>query len=360
MVFPFRWLYALEVIGGFLGKVSASTLSECHVVVSGSKGLTGKNGTGGFAGFAQNSTLKDFSAKTNVNALSNGAGLIAQDDGGTYSNGAFDGDIIVTDGSGGGFAAVAQGYEVSNVSATGDITCTGEACNVGGIIAISKGSGKLSLCNSKGNLSANNKEGSDDGALGGIIGSMEGGSSVVLENCFSKGKLKNVGNYTGGIVGKTIGACISNMESCSHFGDIEGKDFVGGLIGALVSDDKEPTLCKYEIFDNLVYGGGYPTDPGPFGSCYHTNYDTIINGEVKSVPINNCVSIGNLEGGDKVGGLIGSDLSSYGYYPDAITTNSVVLVGTYLKMEYTQVKVDLLSKVLLILIRILVILLAIL
>ena len=302
-------------IGGFFGKAAASTFTNCHVTVSGKKGVSGSSSVGGFGGYSSNTTINEFSSSTAVNAIDYGGGLMGVMDDGICQNGVFEGNIIVSNGSGGGLTAKANGYNVSDVTITGNLSCVGSGCQAGGMIAISMGVGKLLNCRSFGDLSAQNT-GGEDGALGGIIGFIKGGSSVTLESCFSKGKLTNTGDYTGGVIGESEGACIAGMESCSHFGDIKGLNYVGGLIGAIVSVDVQPHLCTYTVYSSI-------SNSQPRGSLLQTTHEKIINGSKMTIPINNCTSIGNLAGNDWVGGLIGSDLSSYGYSPNAITTSCI-------------------------------------
>jgi hypothetical protein len=299
-------------IGGFLGKSISSRFTVCNVVVTGKKGVSGSSCVGGFAGYSQNDYFEDFSVSSAINAVDYAGGIAGIMNDGYCNNGSFSGTISVTNGSGGGFAAEANGYEVINVTTTGNISAVGEGCQVGGMVAIGLGVGKLKNYTSIGDLSAKNVEGNENGALGGIIGFIKGGSSVTLESCFSKGKLTNTGNYTGGIIGESEGACIAGMENCSHFGDIKGQNYVGGLVGAIVSVDVQPHLYTYEVWSDNKWEGD---DQMPYGTLYQRIKETIENGSKMTIPINNCTSIGNIDGNDWVGGLIGSDLSSYGYSP---------------------------------------------
>lgn len=299
-----------ETIGGFFGKAVGSTLTNCHAVVSGQNGVSGTATVGGFGGSALNCTITTFSVSADVKATNMVGGVMGVDEDGTYQNATYMGDVTATSGSGGGFTAKANGYDYSNISVKGNVSCIGKACYAGGIIAISEGVGKLKDCTIIGDILAQNVEGSADGGLGGIIGEIKGGSSASFEACFSKGELNNTGNYTGGIIGMSEGACITNMESCSHFGNIKGKDYIGGLIGAIVGKDVQPHLYTYEVWTSKVKENGIYM---PAGDCEQINKEEINNGTEVTAPINNCTSIGNIEGNDWIGGLIGSDLSSYGY-----------------------------------------------
>lgn len=316
-----------ENVGGFVGNVTSSTLSSCSTIVGGS-GVTGSNNVGGFAGKVTNGTFNGFNANTMVNATTLAGGLIGTVSGGTYQNGNAEGNITVTQGSAGGFAGKGNNYEITDIKVVGNIQCTASGCVVGGMVATSEGTAKLTNCTIIGNLSAQENGNVGAGALGGAIGFIKGGSSVTLNACFSKGKMNHTGDYTGGIVGKSEGACIANMESCSHFGDITGKDYVGGLIGAMISADVKPTLYTYTVYSSNSGSGSSIT---PAGTLLQTTKETIVNGTAVTASINNCTAIGNIDGESWVGGLIGSDLSSYGYSPNAKTRSyyNTSAAGTY-------------------------------
>ena len=308
-----------ENIGGLFGKAIGSMLTGCHVIVNSQNGVSGTANVGGFGGNVLNCAVTDFSVSADVKAGDMAGGLMGIVEDGTYQNAAYIGDVIATAGSGGGFAAKANGFDISEISITSNVSCTGEACYAGGFIAIGEGVGKLKYCTIIGDISAQNAESSAGGGLGGFVGAIKGGSSISFESCFSKGRMTNSSNYTGGIVGMSEGACVADMESCSHFGDIKGKDYVGGLIGAIVSSDEKPHLYTYEIWTDTqgIWIGGRYKVLGPAGSCLYTLTEDVYSGSATLAPINNCTCIGNIDGKDWVGGLIGSDLSSYGYSPQA-------------------------------------------
>lgn len=313
-------------VGGFVGNVTSSTLSSCTVTIGGS-GVTGSNNVGGFAGKVTNGTFNGFNANTMVNATTLGGGILGTVSGGTYQNGNAEGNITVTQGSAGGFAGKGNSYEISDIKVVGNIQCTASGCVVGGMVATSDGIAKLTNCTIIGNLSAQENGDVSAGALGGTIGFIKGGSSVTLNACFSKGKLNHSGDYTGGIVGKSEGACIANMESCSHFGDITGKDYVGGLIGAMLSADVKPTHYTYKVYSGYSGSGSSRT---PAGTLLQTTKENIVNGTAVTATINNCTAIGNIDGESWVGGLIGYDLSSYGYTPNVKTATCSVNSYKYL------------------------------
>lgn len=312
-VFNDNGITGKENVGGLFGKAIGSTLTGCDVTVNSQNGISGTSNIGGFGGNALNCAITDFSVSADVIAADMVGGFIGIAEGGTYNNATYTGDVTSTAGSGGGFAAKANGFDISEISIASNVSCTGEGCCAGGFIAIGEEVGKFKNCTITGDISAQNAEGNADGGLGGFVGAIKGGSSVSFEACFSKGKLTNTGNYTGGIIGMSEGACISNMESCSHFGDLKGQNYVGGLIGAIMSLDKQPHLYTYEAWSRRKKEGDIYK---PAGNLLGSTKEVIKNGSKVNASINNCTSIGNIEGYNWIGGLIGLDISSYGYIPE--------------------------------------------
>ncbi len=288
-------------VGGLIGQSCCSTISNVAVTLTGSTGVSGTQKVGGLAGKTSAScSIDGFSISTNVSGTTMVGGVIGTVDGGNYQHGTVLANVTATNGRAGGFSGNATGYTLATVSVVGNITSQGSGCRVGGMVAVSDGNVSLSDCTYKGDLQGTQM-------VGGIIGELVGGSSQTFTSCFSKGKITNTGDYTGGIVAVSNGACIANMESCSHFGDITGNNYTGGLIGAMLSADIRPTLSTYTV-RNKQYTSGY---------LLQTTVETIINGTKVNACINNCTAIGNIEGTQYIGGLIGQDLSSYGYSPDA-------------------------------------------
>ncbi len=174
----------------------------------------------------------------------------------------------------------------------------GESC-VGGFVGAADKINKLEGCASTGNIIGNE-------CVSGGIGYLKSGSDNTFANCHHKGTINNAGDCTGGIVGKSDGGCIAGMESSSHFGDIIGNNYVGGVIGAIIGiKSNTPILNTYRV---------YETWGGPYDKNWHsTNLilkDTIIDGEAQSSFICNCFASGNIKANDFVGGLLGYEACS--------------------------------------------------
>ena len=272
-------------VGGLAGNITGSTLTNCHVVLT---EVTGKTPVGGIAGYSNNTNFQTFTASATVTGtLGCVGGIVGKaENGGTFSDGSFTGDVIGTGNHTGGLIGYAIGLTLTNITVKG--TISGDSYT-GGIIACAENS-SLNTCNYEGTLTGIEN-------VGGIVGALLKTTST-FTSCFSKGKITATGNYCGGVVGVSQGACIEEMESCSHFGDISGQSYVGGLVGAVLNTVEAPVLHNSSTHRNWYY-------------------ETIKTGSTVTKNVNNCTAIGNVTGISYVGGLIGSETTANGYTPSS-------------------------------------------
>ena len=298
-------------VGGFAGQLANSTLNNCSLTLSGSNAVSGTTNIGGFVGKSLSTNITDFHSSASAKGATAVGGFAGYVSTGTFSTGQISTGIIASAANAGGFIGNATTYTLKNIQVKGDITNNGTSGCVGGFVAKSNGKVTLTNCSFSGDITGKLN-------VGGIIGHLTIGSGATLTSCASKGKIKNTGNYTGGVIAQSTGACIEKMESCSHFGDISGASYVGGIIGAVVSvGNEKPYLATYKVYSDFSGSGSSRT---PSGTLLQTTYETIVTGTTKTSPVNNCTAIGNLNGNSWVGGLVGSDMASYGYTPEAKTT----------------------------------------
>ena len=251
---------------GFFGNLEGATVSD--LIVKGTSIIGGDN-TGVLAGKAENTSI------TNVNILLSDAlsgirytgGLIG------YANECTVTTVVVdanNQNTGGDF----HGGLIGNVIGTTTLmNCIVNGAvrgkqYIGGIIGnvSSQTTVILTNCSHEGYVSG-------EGAVGGIVGTLQAGYTS-LTSCKSKAEISSTGQYTGGIIGCSSSVCLNSMEGCSHFGDISGTKYAGGLVGYL----------------------GYDGNIKDYSNVTHF--------------INNCTVIGNIRAYAYVGGLIGSFYSS--------------------------------------------------
>ncbi len=285
-----------ENVGAMFGNIRASSVTNCQINMTGATGVTGKTPVGGLAGYSKNTNFQTFSVSTKVFGSEGrvGGAIGKADGGGTISNGSFTGNIEGIGNNTAGLVGIAINQTISNVI----IKCDINGQNDTGGIAGSGENCSFTDCKYEGDLTGFKY-------VGGIVGELKTLTSS-FTSCFSKGKITATGDYCGGIVGVSQGACIEKMENCSHFGDISAQSYVGGLIGSIVCVDELPTLHTYTI---IVKNDNYDD----YSYEKQRSEEKIVNGTNVSSSINNCCAVCNIEGEDYVGGLIGSDLSSFGY-----------------------------------------------
>ncbi len=310
-------------VGAMFGYISGSTVTNCHVVMTGETGVVGKRWIGGFAGNSSNTNYSTFSVNAYAtNGLNDPGtsgmigGFIGTVNGGEFSNGSAIGGVSNSGGYTGGLFGKARLITLNTINVKSDIA--GKSYT-GGIIGWCA-TGSLTNCVYEGSISGKQY-------VGGIVGSLETTTSS-FESCFSKGKITATGDYCGGIVGVIQGACIEEMESCSHFGDISGQSYVGGLVGALLNTVEAPTLHTYETRNGSNYSGS---------SHRNWYYETISTGSSVTKKVNNCTAIGNITGSTFVGGLIGSEITANGYSSSSHQTEDwFVFEGTtYIGCQHT-------------------------
>ena len=290
--------------GGFIGYASGSNLTNVNVELTTLS--SGGQYSGGLIGYAFNTTVTMFSVKATFNNAQNyKGGVSGYAEGCTFDTGTVEGNITALGYCGGAFG-FAKNTTLQEITATGNINASG-LDDIGGVVGLAEGSCTFSSCKHTGDITGATN-------LGGIVGEIVGGSSVTLTSCWSKGKITGSSDYIGGVVGKSNGASIAGIEGCSHFGDISGGNYVGGIVGAITSEDTPPTLYNYYAF------GQYNTSETPTWIIK----ETISNGTTTTNAVNNCTMIGNISGSNYVGGMIGSNLSSFGYTSESNYTYATV------------------------------------
>ena len=278
-------------VGVLVGNAINSTISNCSAELTGSSMLVASDGAvGAITGRCENSTITNCSYTGNVT----GSGVVGGIAGSVIQsmvsyctmNGNLDGSIQMV----GAIAGAMQTTTLTNCDANGNVS-GGEF--TGGIVGrILTGTSTLNNCKYTGDIT---------GCIStaGVVGQLDSGSSVSFNNCHSKGKITNTGGYTGGIVGVSRGGCIEGMESCSHFGDIAGVNYVGGLIGATTVGNTDA---------EHIYVSTSSTSNTKIASASTSSFCT----GTDEIPVNNCTAIGNITGSTHVGGLVGWDEKEFG------------------------------------------------
>lgn len=289
-------------VGGFAGQVIQSTMTNLTANVTG--GVSGSSQVGGLIGDVYSSPVTTFSVTANVSGSQVIGGAFGSVNDGTFASGTVTGNISATDGKVGGVIATANGCSLENMVMKGDVTANGTIGHVAGIMAVGE-NGELTLTNC-----AYIGDTQGQTVVSGCVGALESGASASFTSCSSKGKIINGGDYTGGIVAVSHGCNITGMESCSHFGDITGVNYVGGVIGAIVGDAASNPRSSYELWSDRITENGTNLPSGHLITKWN---DGIIDVESATYNINNCTSIGNINGFHYLGGIVGYSVPGIGY-----------------------------------------------
>lgn len=306
-------------VGTFAGYATGCTITNCHVKLTGKVSSSSGSYIGGFIGTSSGCTISNFSIDAAV--ISTGASFVGGFGGsvsGTLSNGKVNCNVTSSKSYTGGFAGTTLSATITDVIVTGDIKGT---THVGGFIGKSDAVDILIRCTYIGDLTGNEN-------IGGISAFLSAGSSSFFTSCNTKGKITAIGDYVGGIVGASQGSCIEGLNNCSHWGDITGASYVGGLLGSRNYNGTftAPVLHTYMIRTEKYIRDNPTTSTG---SHFRTYSDNITEGTIKDIIINDCVSIGNISGKDYIGGLIGSDISSDEFTKSSVNYNYKNVTSSY-------------------------------
>ena len=231
-----------------LGTVNASNSDNVGGLIGYNKGVnldnvfaegtvTGRNNVGGLVGLNQNSNITNANtAATSIVTASGNkvGGLIGNNystSSNTYSitNSHALGSVKVNSTSStsvGGLIAYNQNSNLSDVSASGDVTATGAAAYAGGLVAWNY-DGSISNSTATGNVRANSTSIGSIALAGGLMGYNTG----AISNSSATGDVSANATIThaGGLVGRNFGGSI-NIAYAS--GSVNGNDNVGGLVGS--------------------------------------------------------------------------------------------------------------------------------
>ena len=197
-------------VGGIVGKPTSSTISNCIVSFSG--GIEGsENNIGGVAGLSSSSTISNCTVSliSGIDGQSNVGGIAGSFSSSSITNCSIEGNVRGTYPSIGGIAGFINSTDIIKSTITGNVT--GNDTIVGGVAGSVGGTCIISNVNCVGDVSGS-------GIVSGIAGKLLSGARVSFKKAFSKGKITNTGDFTGGIVGKSDGPRIAGMTDCRKTG----------------------------------------------------------------------------------------------------------------------------------------------
>lgn len=262
----------IESIGGSFGSIETTTIIRDSVA---NGEVTGSFRVGGFAGRLIGS-VEVYDSRANGNV---------------------DGDINV-----GGFVGVIETSNtqiaiVSNAFSNGDVT------SVIPLLSSSITGGR---------------------ATGGLVGEITGGANIT--NSYALGNVTSDFDYVGGLIGFVRAGSVrpANVNGSYATGDVEGNDFVGGLIGSInfiISPNETTVNISSSFSTGLVDGNDYVG--GLIGISYNASHSNTfatspvtgnryvggligdLNESMNVASLSNSYSVGSVSANLDDGGLIG-------------------------------------------------------
>ena len=171
-------------------------------------------------------------------------------------------------------------------------------------------SAKLSYCVNAGKVSTKGAlytTGSNGSRVGGIVGNIKNGGGI-LEYCVNEGVIEGGRDNTGGIAGFVAGCtfnfCINNGNVFSTIEESSGNaSYVGGIAGQ-VYNLSSSTQGEQISFNNCVNNGNITSNNHDVGGIFGG-----INGGNKDIAasciVDQCVNNGNVQGAQRIGGIVG-------------------------------------------------------
>ena len=200
--------------------------------------------------------------------------------------------------NGGGIVSMIYSIcSISNCSNNGKII--GKQCNnVGGIIGYAPATITINGCNNSSNkiIGKNN--------VGGVIGHLQG----VITNCNNFGEIEGI-QAVGGIIGWNRST--HEVRDCTNKGSVEGTNDVGGIVGNTYNSTKI-SACNNSGTIRTITGAGYDVG-GIAGTMYFSS------------SMSDCNNSGTISGAGYVGGIAGTM-----YFSSSISkcNNNGTITGT--------------------------------
>ena len=138
-----------------------------------------------------------------------------------------------------------------------DVSITGPRSYSGGVAGYLIDGASISYCNVSGSISGGQYGGETySDCMGGIAGTTANFCErITITNCASDVSIDGH-DYVGGIIGY-VDADNVCIENCTHNGAVSGSAYVGGIIGEFNGDSKSNTIVKNCMNKGAVSGKGY-------------------------------------------------------------------------------------------------------
>ncbi|MEI7961160.1 MAG: GLUG motif-containing protein [archaeon] len=169
---------------------------------------------------------------------------------------------------------------------------------------------------------------SGDSGVGGLVGCMYEGSSVI--NCSTSTNVNSVVDNAGGLVGKNIGGAIKDSNSS---GSVSGPNVVGGLVGYQNGGSVLNSFSSGNVNSSMLRVGGLIgdvinatiTDSHASGAVSGVTYVGGLVGSMSGTSVLRSYANNSVSGINELGGLVGNGANassiSSSYYSGTILAN---------------------------------------
>ena len=272
-------------------------------------------------------------------------------EGGTIQNCTNDATIMGEYKLVGGICGYNLNADILNCENTGEIQATYQ---MGGIVGISEGTDEqnmsyISNCKNEGSIKQTKRTESEDLASeGGIIGinhkysilekcynegtvtgeqrdigGIVGGNYYIMQECENYGKIENISTLEtnarsiAGVAGESIG----NILKCKNKGNVVTSTAVGNFVGGIVGHQQ----CDTERFSEVKLD-----QCSNSGTVTGLRYVAGIAGRIASASsITNSYNTGNINGSERVGGIVGDTLDTAIIIENVYNQGNVTASGPY-------------------------------
>jgi len=293
-------------VGGLVGKNVGGIITTSSALGA---QVNGGNYVGGLAGWSYGSTISQTLATAAVTGTGiSVGGLVGRNGNGNPTSISSSTATGAVSGAGNVGGLVGYGYitPIDGSHASGNVSGTGN--NVGGLLGLQAGS-NITNSSASGNVTA-----SSGNNVGGLIGLVGNSPLSTVTGCSASGAVTG-SNYVGGLVGYVRGGHTFTNDFAT--GAVSGANYVGGLAGYSQNS---------AIFTNT-----YAT--GPVNGA--NDVGGLVGGATYGTAINNSYASGNVNAtGNEVGGLVGSLAYYWGYSHGTLSnsfynTDAVLINGAH-------------------------------
>ncbi|GHU71169.1 hypothetical protein FACS189450_06780 [Spirochaetia bacterium] len=314
-------------VGSIAGVNEGATIIDCSISDSVTVTGTGVN-VGGLVGI-NGGEITDCSNASDVSGSVNVGGLVGSNSGSIIASSNLDSVTVTGAGDNVGGLVGSNSGSITASSNESDITFTNAANNLGGLVG--RNSGSITTSSNSGIITVTNAANNVGGLVGSNVGALAGTSSnewvnAAITESYNSGSVTSIGDNVGGIAGLNNGAISTSYNAAG----VSGRDKVGGVVGSSLKDStngrtpgSDESIIEYCYNEAGVkvegkdFVGGVVGDmqEGAIFACYNkvgvtgSGYVGGVAGNMGDGHITAVYNTGAVSGTANVGGVAGNVLA---------------------------------------------------